>query len=87
MKGENCMAYMITEDCILCGACEPECPNEAISEGDITYVIDPDRCTQCVGFYDEPQCAAVCPVEAPVPDPSHVETQEELLAKYHRLHG
>ena len=81
------MAYMITEDCILCGVCEAECPNEAISEGDVLYVIDPDRCTECVGFYDESQCAAVCPVEACVPDPDHEETQEELLAKYHRLHG
>ena len=81
------MAYMITEECILCGVCEPECPNEAISEGDVIYVIDPDRCTECVGFYDESQCAAVCPVDACVPDPDHEETQEELLAKYHRLHG
>jgi len=81
------MAYMITEDCILCGVCEPECPNEAISEGDITYVIDPDRCTECVGFYDESQCALVCPVETCVPDPDHQETQEELLAKHQHLHG
>jgi len=81
------MAYMITEECILCGVCEPECPNEAISEGDIIYVIDPDRCTGCVGFFDESQCAAVCPVDACVPDPDHEETEEELLAKYHRLRG
>jgi len=81
------VAYMITEECILCGACEPECPNEAISEGDIIYVIDPDRCTECVGFYDESQCVAVCPVDACVPDPDHEETEEELMAKYHRLHG
>ena len=81
------MAYMITEECILCGVCELECPNEAISEGDIIYVIDPDRCTGCVGFFDESQCAAVCPVDACVPDPDHEETEEELLAKYHRLRG
>lgn len=81
------MAYMITEDCILCGSCEVECPNEAISEGDITYVIDPERCTECVGFFDESQCVLVCPVEAPVPDPDHEETQEELMAKHNRLHG
>lgn len=81
------MAYLITEECILCGACEPECPNEAISEGDIVYVIDPDRCTECVGFYDESQCAAVCPVDACIPDPDHEETEEELMAKYHRLRG
>ena len=81
------MAYMITEECILCGSCEMECPNEAITEGDVTYVIDPDRCTECVGFFDEPQCAAVCPVEAPISDPAHQETREELQAKYQRLHG
>ena len=81
------MAYTITEECILCGSCEYECPNEAISEGDVTYVIDSDRRTECVGFFDESQCAAVCPVDACVPDPDHRETQEELLAKYNRLHG
>jgi ferredoxin len=81
------MAYMITEECILCGSCEYECPNEAISEGDVLYVIDSDRCTECVGFFDESQCVAVCPVDACVPDPDHRETQEELQAKYQRLHG
>jgi ferredoxin len=81
------MAYTITEECILCGSCEMECPNEAITEGDVTYVIDPDRCTECVGFFDESQCAAVCPVEACVPDPANKETSEELQAKYQRLHG
>lgn len=81
------MAYMITEECIACGACEPECPNEAITEGDEIYVIDPEKCTECVGFYDESQCVAVCPVDACVPDPDHEETQEELQAKYERLHG
>lgn len=81
------MAYKITDECILCGSCEYECPNEAISEGDETYVIDPDRCTECIGAFDESQCAAVCPVEAPLPDPDRQETQEELLAKYQRLHG
>jgi ferredoxin len=87
MKGEHQMAYMITEECILCGSCEYECPNEAISEGDVLYVIDSDRCTECVGFFDESQCVAVCPVDACVPDPDHRETQEELQAKYQRLHG
>ena len=80
------MALRITDECISCGACEPECPNEAISEGDVIYVIDPDRCTECVGFYDEPQCSSVCPVDAPQPDPDIVETREELLAKKERLH-
>ena len=80
------MALKITDECISCGACEPECPNEAISEGDVIYVIDPDRCTECVGFYDEPQCAAVCPVDACEPDPEHVESREGLMAKKERLH-
>ncbi|MDQ7794422.1 MAG: YfhL family 4Fe-4S dicluster ferredoxin [bacterium] len=81
------MAYKITEDCANCGVCEPECPNQAISEGPETYVIDPDKCTECVGFYDEAQCAAVCPVDACVPDPEHRETKEELLAKKERTQG
>lgn len=80
------MAYIITEDCILCGACEPECPNEAISEGETLYEIDPERCTECVGHYDESQCALVCPVDACVPDPDRQETREELLAKFRGLH-
>jgi ferredoxin len=70
------MAYMITDECIMCGACEAECPNEAISEGDDTYVIDPDKCTECVGFFSTQQCYEVCPVEAPVPDPDHKRTEE-----------
>ncbi len=81
------MALYITEDCIACDACLPECPNDAISEGDPIYVIDPDKCTECVGFYDEPQCAAVCPTDACQPDPNHQETKEELMEKYKRLHG
>jgi ferredoxin len=80
------MAYVITEECIYCGSCELECPNEAISEGDEFYEIDPDRCTECVGFYEEPQCYEVCPVEAPEPDPDHEETREELLEKFASLH-
>ncbi|MCL4458453.1 MAG: YfhL family 4Fe-4S dicluster ferredoxin [Chloroflexi bacterium] len=81
------MALMITEDCISCGACEPECPNQAISEGETIYIIDPDKCTECVGFYDEPQCASVCPVDACVPDPNRRETREQLLAKKERQHS
>jgi len=80
------MAFTINDECILCGACESECPNEAISEGDELYVIDPDKCTECVGFFGSQQCYDVCPVEACVPDPDHVETQEELLAKFRTLH-
>jgi len=65
------VAYMITEECILCGACEPECPNEAITEGEEVYVIDPEKCKECVGYFDESQCALVCPVDCRVPDPDH----------------
>jgi ferredoxin len=114
------MAIIITDECINCGACEPECPNNAIYEGGIEwaiadgntvkgnydlwdgsavpadqknrpvsddyYYIVPDKCTECVGFHEEPQCAAVCPVDCCVPDPAHVETQEQLLTKKANLH-
>jgi ferredoxin len=75
------MAYLINEDCINCGACEPECPNEAISEGDPVYVINPDLCTECVGYYDEPQCISVCPVDCVEQNPDYAETKEQLLKK------
>lgn len=81
------MAYKITEDCINCGACEPECPNQAISAGAERYEIDPNKCTECVGYYDQPQCAAVCPTGACVPDPDRRESREELEAKFRRLKG
>ena len=81
------MALMINEECIACAACVDECPNEAISEGDPIYIIDPNKCTECVGFYDEPQCLTVCPAEAIVPDPNHQETKEELLEKKKGIHG
>ncbi|HSQ63999.1 MAG TPA: YfhL family 4Fe-4S dicluster ferredoxin, partial [Polyangiaceae bacterium] len=61
------MATYITQDCINCGACEPECPNEAISEGDSIYVIDADHCTECVGFHEKEACQGVCPVECCLP--------------------
>ena len=80
------MAFQITEDCISCGACESECPNKAISEGDTTYKIDPDKCTECVGAYDTSKCAEVCPVEACKPDSARKETKEQLMAKYKKLH-
>ena len=80
------VAYVISEECISCGACEPECPNEAISEGDEIYVIETDKCTECRGFYDESQCASVCPVDACIPDPNNEETDEQLLAKFTKLH-
>src|SRR3989442_59324 len=75
------MATMITEECINCGACEPECPNEAISEGEDIYVIDPNLCTECVGFHDYEACQAVCPVECCIPDPNNVESEELLLER------
>jgi len=75
------MAYMITEDCINCGACDPECPNNAISEGESVYVINPNLCTECVGYYDEPQCISVCPVDCIIPNPDFAETKEQLLRK------
>ena len=101
------MAIMITDECINCGACEPECPNTAIYEPDTEwelagktygpddpapsgatgfyseefYYIVPDKCTECKGFHDEPQCASVCPVDCCVPDPDHEESEEELLKK------
>jgi ferredoxin len=114
------MAIMITDECINCGACEPECPNNAIYEGGVEwaiadgttlkgpvmlmdgssidaelknkpvsdefYYIVPDKCTECTGFHEEPQCAAVCPVDCCVPDPDHVESKEFLLEKKEKLH-
>ena len=114
------MAIIITEECINCGACEPECPNNAIYEAGVewaiadgttitgsftlmdgtlvntnqrfapisadVYYITPDKCTECVGFHDEPQCAAVCPVDCCVDDPGHRETKEELLNKKELMH-
>jgi len=114
------MAIIITDECINCGACEPECPNNAIYErgiewaisdgntvkgdykledgkvvdadtemepiDDDIYYIVPDKCTECVGFHEEPQCAAVCPVDCCVPDPDREETEDELLEKKSRLH-
>ncbi|MEM1003655.1 MAG: 4Fe-4S dicluster domain-containing protein [Bacteroidota bacterium] len=114
------MAIIITDECINCGACEPECPNTAIYEGaddwrykdgtslegrvvlpsgkevdadepqmpisDEVYYIAPDKCTECMGFHEEPQCAAVCPVDCCVPDEDIVETEEELLGKQRFMH-
>ena len=114
------MAIMITDECINCGACEPECPNNAIYEGGVEwaiadgtsvsgdytieggvvvdadepnapvsddfYYISPDKCTECVGFHEEPQCAAVCPVDCCVPDPEREESEEVLLDRKAKLH-
>ena len=80
------MALMIEDTCTTCDACRPVCPNEAISEGD-PYLIDPDRCTECVGAEDEPQCMLVCPADCIVAHPDYRETPEQLQAKYEALHG
>jgi len=95
------MATMITEECINCGACEPECPNTAIYAGgapwelngekhdalsnDFFYIV-PEKCTECVGHFDTEQCAAVCPVDCCVPDPNHVESEEDLFSRAKTLH-
>lgn len=79
------MALIITDECINCDVCEPACPNTAIYQGDVIYEIDPDKCTECVGHFAEPQCVAVCPVNCIIIDPMHTETQEELLKKYEKL--
>ena len=81
------MAFLINDECINCGACEPECPNQAISAGDELYVIEPDKCTECVGHFDEPQCASVCPVDACIKDPDRAENKDELMAKFQKLKG
>jgi hypothetical protein len=80
------MATMITNDCINCGACEPECPNNAISQGETIFVIDPMLCTECVGFHDYEACAAVCPVDCCVTDPNNIETEEVLIKRACALH-
>lgn len=81
------MALIITDECINCDVCEPECPNEAIEPGDEIYIIDPNKCTECVGHYETSQCVEVCPVDCIPKDPDHVETEDELMEKYHKLTG
>jgi ferredoxin len=95
------MSTLITEECINCGACEPECPNTAIYEGgapweldgatnpaikEDIYYIAPQKCTECVGFFDQEQCAAVCPVDCCIPDPNIPESEEDLLERARRMH-
>jgi hypothetical protein len=80
------MATIITTECISCGACEPECPNNAISQGETIFIIDPKLCTECVGFHDYEACAAVCPVDCCVTDPTNVESEEVLIARARALH-
>ena len=79
------MALIITDECINCDVCEPECPNDAISQCDTIYIIDPKKCTECVGHYDTPQCVEVCPVDCSPKDTAHVESKEQLQAKYEAL--
>ena len=79
------MALMITDECINCDVCVPECPNNAISPGEEIYEIESNRCTECVGHFDKPQCVLVCPVDCIPLDPNQIESREQLLEKYHKL--
>ena len=79
------MALMITDECINCDVCEPECPNGAIYQGEEIYEIDPSKCTECVGHFDEPQCQQVCPVDCIPLNPDVVETKDELMEKFMQL--
>jgi ferredoxin len=79
------MSLFITDECINCDVCEPECPNDAIYQGDEIYEIEPSKCTQCVGHYDEPQCQQVCPVDCILIDEERPETPEQLQVKYEQL--
>ena len=81
------MAYKITDECISCGVCEPECQNQAIIEGETIYTVDPDKCTECVGNFESAKCVEICPIDnCCIPDPDHVESKEQLLEKWRRLH-
>jgi ferredoxin len=79
------MALKITDECINCDVCEPACPNQAIYQGEQIYEIDPNKCTECVGHFDKPQCQQVCPVDCIPLDPEHTETYEQLIEKYNNL--
>jgi len=81
------MALLITDDCINCAVCEPECPNDAIFEGEEIFEINPNLCTECVGHFDEPQCVMICPVDCIPKDPNRVESEKELKQKYMELTG
>jgi ferredoxin len=81
------MALLITDECINCDVCEPECPNAAIYMGAEIYEIDPHKCTECVGHFDEPQCVQVCPVSCIPLHPDFKESKEQLMLKYERLQG
>jgi len=79
------MSLIITDECIACDACREECPNDAIEEGDPIYIIDSDKCTECVGHYEEPACIEVCPVDCIIVDPDNRESIEELKFKFNQL--
>ncbi|MFZ4553087.1 MAG: YfhL family 4Fe-4S dicluster ferredoxin [Betaproteobacteria bacterium] len=79
------MSLLITDECINCDVCEPECPNSAISQGKEIYQIEPGKCTECVGHFDTPQCVEVCPVSCIMVDPQRPETKDQLRTKYDRL--
>ncbi len=79
------MALMITDECINCDVCEPECPNNAITQGEEIYEINPNLCTECVGHFEASQCVEVCPVECILVDPAFVESKDVLLRRYHEL--
>ena len=81
------MSLLINDECINCDVCEPECPNNAISQGDEIYEINPDLCTECVGHFNEPQCVEVCPVDCIIKDPDNVESEGQLKLKYEQLVG
>lgn len=81
------MALMITDECINCDVCEPECPNGAIYQGEEIYVIDPGLCTECVGHFDTPQCQEVCPINCIPFNPDVVENNTQLMEKYYRISG
>ena len=76
------MSLLITDQCTNCDVCVPECPNTAISMGTDTYVIDPDKCTECEGHFDTSQCVAICPMDCIILDPDHEESKDQLLAKF-----
>ena len=81
------MALMITDECINCDVCEPECPNNAIYAGEEIYEINPDLCTECVGHFESSQCVEVCPVECIPLNPDYIETPEQLLEKFRKITG
>ena len=81
------MALRITEECINCDVCDPECPNDAIYQGEEIYEIDPSKCTECVGHFEESQCQVICPIDCIPLDDAYVETKEQLWEKYTQLTG